>query len=140
MPTVSNKALRILIADEQHFHRMNIERLFNQLDYFRVAPVSTLAEMLTLIEYGSESFDLVLINAAMASDVLDLKGFFRSHAQVRHALVYAAPQTGLTVAPAGFCSVQTSPMSLPDLSLIRPLMARIDPLLNPNAVYQRRVG
>jgi hypothetical protein len=32
-----NKTLRILIADPQHFHRMKIERLFNHLEYFRVA-------------------------------------------------------------------------------------------------------
>ena len=33
-----NKALRILIADPQHFHRMKVERLFNGLDYYRVKP------------------------------------------------------------------------------------------------------
>jgi DNA-binding NarL/FixJ family response regulator len=137
---VSNKALRILIADEQHFHRMNIERLFNQLDYFRVAPVSTLAEMLTLIEYGSESFDLVVINAAMAGDAFDLPGFFRAHGQVRHALVYGAPQAGLSAAQPGSGSLQSSAMSLPDLNLIRPLMARIDPLLAMPALHQRCAG
>lgn len=61
-----NKALRILIADEQHFQRMRIERLFNRLDYYRVAPVRDLAELLTLVEYGSEPFDLVVINASLA--------------------------------------------------------------------------
>ncbi|WP_223547566.1 hypothetical protein [Pseudomonas sp. A-B-19] len=35
-----NKSLRILIADAQHFNRLRIERLFNQLGYFRVAPVA----------------------------------------------------------------------------------------------------
>lgn len=71
-----NKALRILIADEQHFHRMKVERLFNQLDYYRVAPAQDLEELLTLVEYGCEPFDLVVINAALASGALDLLGFF----------------------------------------------------------------
>ncbi|MDR9749998.1 response regulator [Pseudomonas sp. SZMC_28357] len=137
---MSNKALRILIADEQHFHRMYIERLFNQLDYFRVAPVTTLAEMLTLIEYASESFDLVVINAAMAGDAFDLQGFFRAHGHVRHALVYGAAQAGLSAAQPGLGSLQSSSLSLPDLSLIRPLMARIDPLLKAPTLHQRCVG
>ena len=58
-----NKSLRILIADPQHFHRMKIERLFNRLDYFRVAPVQSLLELLTLVDYGCEPFDAVVINA-----------------------------------------------------------------------------
>lgn len=55
---MTNKALRILIADEQHFHRLKTERLFNQLGYYRVAPVHSLVQMLTLVEYGCEPFDL----------------------------------------------------------------------------------
>ena len=42
-----NKALRILIADPQHTHRIVLERLFNQQGYFRIVPVSNLPELLT---------------------------------------------------------------------------------------------
>jgi CheY-like chemotaxis protein len=70
-----NKSLRILIADPQHFNRMKIERLFNQLDYFRVAPVQSLEELLNLVEYGCEPFDLLVINAGMAEGKLDLLDF-----------------------------------------------------------------
>jgi CheY-like chemotaxis protein len=106
---MTNKALRILIADEQHFHRMKIERLFNQLGYYRVAPVQSLAEMLNLVEYGCEPFDLVVINASLAYGALDLRGFFLDNRQVHYSLIYDGHPT------------------LPDLVSIRRLMALIDP-------------
>ena len=39
MPT---KALTILIADEQHLQRLHIEKMLNQLGYYRIVPVQTL--------------------------------------------------------------------------------------------------
>jgi hypothetical protein len=122
-----NKALRILIADEQHFHRMKVERLFNQLDYFRVAPVNSLEELLTLVEYGCEPFDLVVINAALASGALDLPGFLRDNPHVHHALIYNAEQANWPPIPA--CSqqkVQISHGALPDLGTLALLMETID--------------
>ena len=120
-----NKALRILIADEQHFQRMRIERLFNRLDYYRVAPVQSLAELLTLTEYGGVPFDLVVINAALADGALDLRDFFLDHPQVHHALIYDGPPT-----PAcGPQKVQVSDAALPDLACIQRLMATVDPQL-----------
>lgn len=122
-----NKALRILIADEQHFHRMKVERLFNQLDYYRVAPAHSLEELLTLVEYGCEPFDLVVINAALASGALDLLGFFRNNPQVHRALIYNGGQGQLPPIPA--CArekIQISQSGLPDLSSLMRLMAIID--------------
>ncbi|MBC3210070.1 MULTISPECIES: chemotaxis protein CheY [unclassified Pseudomonas] len=130
-----NKALRILIADPQHFHRMKIERLFNHLDYYRVAPVQDLAELLTLVDYGCDPFDVVVINAELAAGRLDLLGFFLGNAQVRHALIYNEPSAPLQMA-AGFAqeNVQISPVALPSSALIRQLMAFVDaPEQQPDA-------
>lgn len=80
-----NKSLRILIADKQHFNRMKIERLFNQLGYFRVAPVHSLEELLNLVEYGCEPFDLLVINASMADGKLNLLDFCLDNRQVARA-------------------------------------------------------
>ncbi|EJL93416.1 hypothetical protein PMI18_05968 [Pseudomonas sp. GM102] len=126
---MTNKALRILIADEQHFHRMKTERLFNQLDYYRVAPVQSLAEMLTLVEYSCEPFDLVVINASLAGGALDLPGFFLDNRQVHHALIYAGQQAQLapTSAVGVEQKVQISHAALPDFTSIQRLMAFIDP-------------
>ncbi|MET0778156.1 MAG: response regulator [Pseudomonas mandelii] len=123
-----NKALRILIADEQHFHRMIIERLFNQLDYYRVAPVQDLASMLTLVEYGCEPFDLVVVNAALAAGELDLLSYFLDNRQVRHALIFDGQRAQLPTVPASpQPRVQVSHAALPDLRCIQTLLAIIDP-------------
>jgi DNA-binding NarL/FixJ family response regulator len=122
-----NKSLRILIADPQHFIRMKIERLFNQLDYFRVAPVQSLEELLNLVEYGCEPFDLLVINAGMAEGKLDLLDFCLDNRQVAHALIFHAE--GAQLRPIAACErkkVQVSHALLPDLVTIQRLMAIID--------------
>jgi hypothetical protein len=137
-----NKALRILIADEQHFHRMKVERVFNQLGYYRVAPVQHLEELLTLVEYGCEPFDLVVINASLAKGSLDLRGFFLDNPQVRHAMIFndeRAQNSICTQQP-----IQTSTVLLPNLMCIRHLMSRVDPLVSTRhdlvGHYQQKTG
>ncbi|MBR7197022.1 MULTISPECIES: chemotaxis protein CheY [Pseudomonas] len=124
---MSNKALRILIADPQHFHRMKIERLFNALGYYRVAPVQTLGELLTLVDYGCEPFDVLVINSELAAGSLDLLSFLLDNPQVRHALIYNEQSAPLQ-ALAGFAqeSAQISPTPLPNLQLIGQVMARVE--------------
>lgn len=123
-----NKALRILIADEQHFQRLRVERLFNQLGYYRVAPVHSLEELLTLIEYADRPFDLVVINAALSGAALDLASFFLDNPQVRHALIFDGAQ--LRPIPAGGPQkVRISDAALPDLACIQRLMMTVDPRL-----------
>ena len=124
---MSNKALRILIADPQHFHRMKIERLFNAFGYYRVAPVQNLGELLTLVDYGCEPFDVLVINAELAAGSLDLLGFLLDNPQVRHALIYNEPSAPLQ-AVAGFAqeNAQISPAPLPNSQLIGQVMARVE--------------
>lgn len=123
-----NKALRILIADEQHFQRMRIERLFNQLGYYGVAPAQNIEELLTLIEYGDMAFDLVVVNASLSGEALNLPDFFHDNPQVRQALIYDAAQ----VPPgpvSGQHKVRLSDAVLPDLACIQRLMMTVDPRL-----------
>ncbi|WP_213941656.1 response regulator [Pseudomonas sp. dw_612] len=142
-----NKALRILIADDQHFHRMKIERLFNSLDYYRVAPVHSLAEMVTIVEYGCEPFDLVVINASLADGAMDLQGFFLGNPQVHHALIFNGQQAQLPPIPlCEWQKLQVSHALLPDLACIQRLMTIIDRPLHeddqpwPTRSYQQRRG
>lgn len=122
-----NKALRILIADSQHFHRMKIERLFNSLDYYRVAPVQSLTELLTLVDYGCEPFDVVVINAELAAGSLDLLGFFLDNPQVRQVLIYNDGTAPLQAVP-GFAqeNVQISHLTLPSKQSISQLLTLAD--------------
>ncbi|MNF30821.1 MULTISPECIES: chemotaxis protein CheY [unclassified Pseudomonas] len=123
-----NKALRILIADEQHFHRMKVERRLNQLGYYRIAPVHSLDELLSVVEYGCEPFDLVIINASLTTGTgLDPLAFCQDNQQIRHALIYDAQQAGL---PALFVAqpgnVRISQDRVPDQETLESLMSRVD--------------
>ena len=118
-----DKSLRILIADAQHFNRLRIERLFNQLGYFRVAPVHSLDELLPLVEYAGEPLDLVLVNGAMASEGLDLFSFLADNPQVHHGYIFNEQQAPVR-SVAG--KVQVSQATLPDLASITQLMSTVD--------------
>lgn len=125
--TMSNRALRILIADHQHFHRMQIERTLNQLNYYRVVPVHRLEELLTLVDYAGEPFDLLIINGALAlHSGFDLLAFCLDHPQLHQVLIY-----GSGCFPP-FSSqrherVRVIRAELPDRDAIRQLMFSIDP-------------
>ncbi|MFJ2689376.1 response regulator [Pseudomonas sp. NPDC087336] len=122
-----SKSLRILIADQQHFNRMKIERLFNQLDYFRVAPVQSLEELLSLVEYGCDPFDLLVVNAGLAQGKLNLLDFCLDNGQLAHALIFDGQRAQLPVIAASYRhKVQVSHALLPDLATIQRLMAIID--------------
>lgn len=120
---MANKSLRILIADAQHFNRLRIERLFNQLGYFRVAPVQSLDELLALVEYGCTPLDLVLVNGAMANGVLDLFNFLADNPQVHRGFIFNEQQAALQPVSG---KVQVSQVALPDLASITQLMSAID--------------
>jgi CheY-like chemotaxis protein len=79
-----NKALTILIADEQHLQRLYIEKMLNQLGYFRIVPVQTFEEVLILTTIPAEPFDVLIINAGLA-----VCNVGEQHPHIRHVLVYA---------------------------------------------------
>lgn len=109
---------------------MRIERLFNQLGYYRIAPVRGFDELLTLVEYASEPFDLVLVNGSMTPASMDLPGFFLHNAQVRHAYIYDSERAYASSVPVGAQhKVETSRSALPDLRAIEQLMSSLDPPL-----------
>ncbi|MGL5999023.1 MAG: chemotaxis protein CheY [Pseudomonas proteolytica] len=86
MPT---KALTILIADEQHLQRLHIEKMLNQLGYYRIVPVQTVDEVLILTDIPAEPFDVLVIHAGLAASAGGAWVLRQQHPQVRHVLVYA---------------------------------------------------
>jgi hypothetical protein len=89
--------------------------------------VQSLEELLNLVEYGCEPFDLLVINAGMAEGKLDLLDFCLDNRQVAHALIFHAE--GAQLRPIAACErkkVQVSHALLPDLVTIQRLMAIID--------------
>ncbi|MBN0976627.1 chemotaxis protein CheY [Pseudomonas hygromyciniae] len=84
MPT---KALTILIADEQHLQRLHIEKMLNQLGYYRIVPVQTFEEVLILTDIPAEPFDVLIIHAGLAASAGRALALAQQQ-QVRHVLVY----------------------------------------------------
>ncbi|WP_314385196.1 response regulator [Pseudomonas brenneri] len=124
-----NKALRIMIADPEHFQRVRLERDFNRQGYYAIAPVSNLKDMLTLLEYGHRGFDLVLINASLVGiKGFNLHDFCLDHPMMGQAFVYDSPlRQSATLSAKIRGSVDFSSVQLPDGALIRPLLHAADP-------------
>jgi hypothetical protein len=89
--------------------------------------VQTLGELLTLVDYGCEPFDVLVIKSELAAGSLDLLSFLLDNPQVRHALIYNEQSAPLQ-ALAGFAqeSAQISPTPLPNLQLIGQVMAKVE--------------
>lgn len=124
-----NKALRILIADEQHFYRLKIERDLNRLGYYRIAPMHQLEQVFSALEYDSEPLDLLIISASLVKGVkFDLFSFCLDNPHIRYAMIYDERQYGI---PSFLVRRQSnlliSALPLPDLETLCELMARVDP-------------
>ena len=114
-----NKALTILIADEQHLQRLYIEKMLNQLGYHRIVPVQTFDEVQILTAIPAEPFDVLIINAGLAAHVNG------PPPQVRHVLVYDHLDLG---APAGVApAVLVRLPGVPDNVNLEHFMDIIDP-------------
>lgn len=88
-----HKSSRILIADEQHFFRLRIERTLNQLGLHRIAPVQSMMELLRLVEYADEPFDALIINEKFCiQNSFDPLAYCLDNPQIRAALIYGSDQ------------------------------------------------
>ncbi|MCK6188513.1 MULTISPECIES: chemotaxis protein CheY [unclassified Pseudomonas] len=123
-----NKALTILIADEQHLQRLYIEKMLNQLGYHRIVPVQTSEEVQILTAIPAEPFDVLIINAGLLVNTCELQS------QVRHVLVYDHLEAGK---PAGAMpTVLVRLPGVPDNVNLEHFMDIIDP---PEAAKGLRV-
>ena len=125
---MTNKALTILIADEQHLQRLYIEKMLNRLGYHRIVPVQTFEEVQILTAIPAEPFDVLIINAGLTAHHCG------SQPQVRHVLVYDHLDLG---APVGATStVLVRLPGVPDNVNLEHFMDIIDP---PEAATGLRV-
>jgi CheY-like chemotaxis protein len=122
MPT---KALTILIADEQHLQRLHIEKMLNQLGYYRIVPVQTFEEVLILTDIPAEPFDVLIIQAGLAASAGGALAFEQSHPQLRHVLVYDDQDLGPPASPGP--SVLVRLPGSPDSVTLEHFMDLIDP-------------
>lgn len=85
---MTQKNIRILIVDKQHLLRLHIEKVLNQLGYFRIAPMNSFDEVIAVTRYAVEPFDLVIANIAAGSLDIDVEKFCQENPFIRHALLY----------------------------------------------------
>ncbi|AZF26071.1 chemotaxis protein CheY [Pseudomonas sp. R2-60-08W] len=123
-----NKALTILIADDLHLQRLYIEKMLNQLGYYRIVPVQTFEEVQILTAIPAEPFDVLIINAGLAAHAPG------PHPQARHVLIYDNLDLG---DPAGAMpTVAVRLPGVPDNVNLEHFMDIIDP---PEAMTGLRV-
>jgi len=121
-----HKSSRILIADEQHFFRLRIERTLNQLGFHRIAPVQSVMELLRLVEYADDPFDALIINEKFSqNDSFDPLAYCLDNPQILAALIYGidefVPGSVIRSGKVKICNVPC-----PDLADLQLLIPQID--------------
>ncbi|RUQ44818.1 chemotaxis protein CheY [Corynebacterium pseudodiphtheriticum] len=121
-----NKALTILIADEQHLQRLYIEKMLNQLGYHRIVPVQTFEEVQILTAIPAEPFDVLIINAGLAACADG------PNPQVRHVRVSGQPDMGALAGatPAVLVRLPGSP----DTGHLEPFVDSMHPPASPQGL------
>ena len=127
---MSNKALRLLIADADLLQRIKIEKMLNQLGYHRIAPLSSFDELQALTRSGCVAFDLLVINTALVrSRQVNLLKYCHDNPLIRHTLIYDGQCAQSSVVSVSVS--QTLHLSLsqsPDFNSLRRCMEIVDPL------------
>ncbi|AZD55525.1 hypothetical protein C4K19_3740 [Pseudomonas chlororaphis subsp. aurantiaca] len=126
---MTDKTLRILVADKQHFQRLKIEKMLNQLGYFRIAPVQSFDEIETLTRFLNKPFGLLIINSALvAATDIDLDEYCRDNPLIHHALIYDSQEVELPSLPEPMpAAIQINLSGAPESSSLRGFMEIIDP-------------
>ncbi len=126
---MSNKALRLLIADAELLQRIKIEKMLNQLGYHRIAPLSSFDELQALTRSGVVAFDLLIINTALVhSRQVNLLKYCHDNPLIRHTLIYDGQCAQRSVVSVSVS--QTLHLSLsqsPDFNSLRRCMEIVDP-------------
>lgn len=125
---MGNPKLRILLVDEEYSRLVSIEKNLSGLGYSRVAPLTSLRELLVILDNALYPFDLLIIHQAVldrAGEVLAQS--VRSSPAIKHLLVYQGSTLQV------FSTVESSPSSMrlalpcpPDRESIRQVMGFID--------------
>jgi len=133
---MSNKALRLLIADADLLQRIKIEKMLNQMGYHRIAPIGSFDELLALTRSPGVAFDLLIINMALVhTREVNLLKYCHDNPLIRHTLAYdgqCAQSSRVSVSVS-----QTLHLSLsqsPDFNSLRRCMEMLDPLHTPQSL------
>ena len=125
---MANPRLRILLVDAELYGRINIERNLSRLGYHRVAPLSCLRELLSVIDTALCVFDLLIINEAVFDSTSpELQSFVRTSPVIRHCLIYQGNELPLASwVDSSKSALDFSLSCPPDLTSIKHVMSFVD--------------
>ncbi|UST72278.1 histidine kinase [Pseudomonas siliginis] len=123
-----NPRLRILLIDEKHSRRLSIEKILASLGYSCVAPLSSLDELLQVIDYAFNDFDLLIINEASLKGAKQESEYaIRNCRYIKNFLIYQCNELNLidtaNISPVSSCFVLPC---LPDRGVIRNILNLVD--------------
>lgn len=125
---MSDKSLRILLADAHPMQLMQLEKMLNGMGYYRIAPVQSFEDLRHLVQNALLPFNLLIGNIDLASHAgVDLERFCRVNVQIQHALLYESQHLKMPAVPAGQRqAVAVSLPRVPDDETLHAFMAIID--------------
>ncbi|CDF92577.1 MULTISPECIES: hypothetical protein [unclassified Pseudomonas] len=86
---INNKAMRILIVDDSLERSLQIEKWLNRLGYYRIAPIRCPKQLLSLTEYPSAPFGLLIVSRALVEEAnLDMHAFCLERPNVLRTLIF----------------------------------------------------
>lgn len=120
---MTKKNTRILIADRQHCRRLHIEKMLNQLGYYRIAPLNSFDEVMAVSRVSSPVLYLVIINIKDSLKHEEVKEYCKKNPLIRAVLYYnddhSECNAGQQNLNAGAYSVSSN---MPEIELIRQFM------------------
>lgn len=87
-----NKALRIMIAESRHPEALMIERMLNQLGYYRIVPVQSVSELETLSQCLGPELDVLIADARLIASATESPASVVG--QCQNALFYESQALG----------------------------------------------
>lgn len=125
---MTDKSLRILIAEEHPGQRLQLEKMLNRLGYYRIAPVASFEELQRLVQCALQPFNLLLGSIELGTHAgVDMARFCRVNAPIQHALLYHSQHLIIPAVPQGpRRAVSVSLAQVPDSEALESFMAIID--------------
>lgn len=124
---MANKRLRIMILERNHLQRLSIEKMLNELGYYRIAVMRSASEVFSVLRHAIEAFDLVIANRSLVMDESsDFSALCKDHPMVRHVVVYDCPVVSFPSEQSCAGGIHMSLPYPPDSHSIRRLMSVVD--------------
>ena len=123
-----NPRLRIVLVDTDHSRRLSIEKNRGQLGCYRVIPVSSLHELMALMDNAIGVFDLLVINEDVVCVAgIRLENILRDYSCIRHSLIYKSVELHVFPGTYGmFPSSRFFASGVPDQPVLAQVMSRLE--------------